>query len=103
MGLRHIFSDKPIPKIIDFLLVHRSWDYPVSTIAEAAGASYHTLQKIVPLLVRKGILRETREVGKAKLYALDFESPSVKKLDEFALTSDIEFSKKGSKQIILVR
>lgn len=98
MGLRHIFGDKPIPKIIDFLLVHRNWDYPISAIAEATGVSYRTLQKIVPLLVRKGILKETREVGKAKLYALDFESPSVKKLDEFALAADIEFAGKGKRQ-----
>jgi len=96
MGLRHIFGERPIPKIIDFLLVHRSWDYPISTMAEAA--SYRTLQKIIPLLVKKGILKETCEVGKAKLYALNFDSPSVKKLDEFVLASDVEFAEKGRKQ-----
>src|SRR3990167_7779791 len=101
MGLRHVFGGKPIPKTIDFLLVHRHWDYPLSAIAEATGVSYRTLQKIVPLLVKKGILVETREVGKAKLYALNFESPSVKKLDEFALSSDIEFAEKGRKQILV--
>lgn len=103
MGLRHVFGERPIPKIIDFLLVHRSWDYPISTLAEATGVSYRTLQKIIPLLVEKGVLKETREVGKAKLYALDFDSPSVKKLDEFALASDIEFAKKGRKQVVLAR
>lgn len=91
MGLRHVFGDRPVPKVIDFLLVHRNWDYPLSTIAKATGVSYRTLQKIVPLLVKKGILKETREVSKAKLYTLNFESPSVKKLDEFALVSDMEF------------
>ena len=102
MGLRHVFGERPIPKIIDFLLVHRNWDYPLSTISEATGVSYRTLQKIVPLLVKNGILKETREVGKAKLYALNFESPSVKKLDEFALATDIEFADKGRKQRRLI-
>ena len=98
MGLRQVFGEKPIPKIIDFLLVHRSWDYPLATLSEATGVSYRTLQKIVPVLVKKSILKETREVGKAKLYTLNFDSPSVKKLDEFVLASDVEFAEKGRKQ-----
>ena len=102
MGLRHVLGERPIPKIIDFLLVHRNWDYPLSTLAEATGVSYRTLQKIVPVLVKKGVLKETREVGKAKLYALNFRSPSVKKLDEFALASDIEFAEKGQKKKHLI-
>lgn len=103
MGLRHVFGDRPVPKVIDFLLVHRNWDYPLSTIAEATGVSYRTLQKIVPFLVKRGILKETREVGKAKLYTLNFESPSVKKLDEFALVSDMEFiDKLKQKKLIAV-
>ena len=55
-----VLGARPIPKIIDFLLVHRNWDYPLSAIAEATGVSYRTLQKIIPLLVKKSILKETR-------------------------------------------
>jgi len=95
MGVRHVFGDKPLPKAIDFLLVHREWDYPISTIAEATHVSYRTLQKIIPELVRRGVLKETREVGKAKMYALNFGSESVRKLDEFALASDLEFGMKN--------
>jgi len=95
MGLRHVFGEKPIPTLIDFLLVHREWDYPISALAEATGVSYRTLQKVVPLMASRGILRETREVGKAKMYALNFSSASVKKLDEFALASDLEFAAKS--------
>ncbi|MBI2075974.1 MAG: hypothetical protein HYT72_01860 [Candidatus Aenigmarchaeota archaeon] len=76
MGLRHVFGE----------------------LAEATGVSYRTLQKIVPLLVKRGIIKETREVGKAKMYSLNFDSPSVKKLDEFSLASDTEFAEKGRKQ-----
>ena len=102
MGLRHVFGEKPIPKVIDFLLVHRNWDYSLSEICAATGVSYRTLQKIIPALARKGILMETREVGKAKMYQLDFESQSVKRLDEFALASDLEFAGK-QKQLVLAR
>jgi hypothetical protein len=92
MGLRHIFGDKPVPRIIDFLLVHREWDYPISTLAEATGVSYRTVQKIIPQLVIVGILKATREVRKAKMYALNFDSESVKRLDALALAADLEFA-----------
>ena|SRR3989344_1529513 len=95
MGLRHVFGDKPIHKLFDFLLVHREWDYPISTMSEATGVSYRTLQKIVPFLVKRGLMRETRAVRGAKMYTLNFSSPSVKKLDEFALASDLEVAAKS--------
>ena len=101
MGLRHVFGGKPIPKTIDFLLVHRHWDYPLSAMAEATGVSYRTLQKIVPMLVKSGVMKETREVGKAKMYSLNADSPSVKKLDEFAVASDIEFARRQRKQTVV--
>ena len=103
MGLRHIFGDKPVPKIIDFMLVHRQWDYPISTISEATGVSYRTVQKVVARLVKSGILKVTREVRKAKMYALDLDSEVVKRLDAFALASDIEFAKKTAKKSVAVR
>ncbi len=97
MGLRHIFGEKPIPKILDFLLVHRHWDYPLSTIEEATGISYRTLQQVVPNLVRADILEETREVGKAKMYALNEKAPTVKKLAEVALEADLAAAEKEAK------
>jgi len=99
MGLRHVLGDKPIPRLIDFLRVHREWDYPLSAISEATGTSYRTLQKIVPGLVKTGILVKTREVGKAKLYRLNFKSPAVQKLDAFAVAADLEFGHATKKPV----
>ena len=91
MGLRNVFGNKPIPRLLDFLLVHRFWDYPISELENATGVSYRTLQSVVPMLVKNGILTETRMVANAKFYSLNLESEAVKKLDEFALQADIEF------------
>jgi DNA-binding transcriptional ArsR family regulator len=91
MGLRHVFGDKPIPCLLDFLLVHRFWDYPISELAKATGVSYRTLQAILPALSKNGIVRETRVVGNAKFYAINMASEAVKKLDAFAVQADIEF------------
>jgi hypothetical protein len=98
MGLKHVFGDKPIPSILDFMMVHRHWDYPLSAIAEATGVSYRTLQAAVPLLVKRELLKETREVGKAKMYAINFDSPAVRKLHAFAIECDYEFGKREAKK-----
>ncbi|MCX6767985.1 MAG: hypothetical protein NTY90_04645 [Candidatus Micrarchaeota archaeon] len=98
MGLRHVFGDKPVPSILDFLMVHRQWDYPLSAIAEATGVSYRTLQAAVPLLVKRGMLKETRAVAKAKMYAINFDSPAVRKLHAFAVECDYEFGKREAKE-----
>lgn len=92
MGLRHVFGDRPVPKLLDFLLVHRFWDYPISELANATGVSYRTLQKITPMLVENQVLKETRVVGNANFYAINLDSPAVRKLDEFAVEADLQFA-----------
>ncbi|HLD62260.1 MAG TPA: hypothetical protein VI875_00170 [Candidatus Norongarragalinales archaeon] len=94
MGLRHVFGNKPIPRLLDFMLVHRHWDYPISELENATGISYRTLQNIIPRLVANGILIEARTVGNAKFYAINLSSNSVKKLDEFAIQADLDFGLK---------
>ena len=96
MGLVHVFGNKPVPKILDFLRVHRYWDYPLSEIEETTGVSYRTLQVVIPELVRLAIVKETRTVGNAKLYQINFKSPAVQKLNAFALECDLEFAEKQS-------
>ncbi len=66
-------------------MVHRHWNYSLSTVAEATGVSCRTLQAAVPLLVKTGLVKETREVGEAKMYAINFDSPAVKTLHAFAV------------------
>ncbi|MBI3588740.1 hypothetical protein HY095_06085 [Candidatus Micrarchaeota archaeon] len=91
MGLRHVFGDKPVPKVLDFLLVHRFWDYPISELENSTGVSYRTLQSVLPLLLENRMVKETRTVGNAKFYAINMDSPAVRKLDEFSVQADIEF------------
>ncbi len=94
MGLRHVFGDKPIPRLLDFMLVHRHWDYPISELENATRISYRTLQNVIPMLLKNGIITESRVVGNAKFYSLNLNSESVKKLDEFAIQSDLDFGMK---------
>ncbi len=98
MGLRHVFGEKPIPLVLDFLLVHKDWDYPLSQIARETGLSYRTVQTVMPALEKNGLIRQTRRLGKAKLYQLNPASESAKKLSECLLASDLEFARKAAQR-----
>ena len=98
MGLVHVFGDKPIPKVLDFLRVHTEWDYSLKDIGEATGVSFRTLQRIMPELVDDGIAKKTRTEGRAQMYQFNKESVIAVKLDELATTVDLEFLEEHAKQ-----
>ncbi|HIH20596.1 TPA: hypothetical protein HA244_04985 [Candidatus Micrarchaeota archaeon] len=90
MGLKDVFGNKPVFRVLDFLLVHRDLDYSLSEIEGATEVSYRSLQSIVPSLVKRGLAVETRKVGKAKMYELNKKSNVAKKLDELAIAASFE-------------
>lgn len=92
MGLKHVFGKKPIPLVLDFLRVHKHWDYSLKDISEATGVSFRTLQRIVPDFEREGIVIRTRTEGRAQMYMIDSDCPIVEKLDELAVVSDLEYA-----------
>lgn len=91
MALVHIFGERPIPKTLDFFRVNQFWDYSIKEVSLETHVSYRTLQKIIPDLVQKDILKETRIVAKAKMYQFNKESLLCKELIRIARESDLEF------------
>ena len=85
MGLIHLFGEKPVPKVMDFLMVHNYWDYSIRDISKATKLSYRTLQRIMPNLVKSRLIKKTRTEGKAQMYMINSDSKVVKKLDELVL------------------
>ena len=77
-----VFGSSPLIKVLDFLLTYREFDYSLSDITKESGVGWNTLHSFFFKLVEKGIVKETRQVGRAKLYKLDTESTIVKKLIE---------------------
>ncbi len=94
MALIHIFGNRPIPKVLDFFTVNQFWDYSLKDISEETKVSYRTLQGIVPLLVKEGILNYTRTEGNAKLYRINKESNCVKNLLRISRESDFEYAER---------
>ncbi len=77
-----VFGSSPLIKVLDFLMTYREFDYSLSDIARESGVGWNTLHSFFFKLVEKGIVKETRQVGRAKLYKLNTDNPVVKKLIE---------------------
>ena len=81
----NFFGNTPIMKIISFLLENDIWDYSLTDICKGANVSWGTLHKLFPSLVRHGLVKETRRVGRAKLYRLNEKNPIVRALAKIQL------------------
>ncbi|MEK6887382.1 MAG: hypothetical protein AABX14_00380 [Candidatus Aenigmatarchaeota archaeon] len=77
-----VFGNSPLIKVLDFLMTYREFDYSLTDIAKESGVGWNTLHSFFFRLVEKGIVKETRQVGRAKLYKLNTESPIAKNLIE---------------------
>ena len=78
-GLAGLFSVS-IANILDFLLIHKGFDYAKTEIAENAGVGYKTVFDNWNTLERYGLVKETRTIGEATLYTINHDSPIVKAL-----------------------
>lgn len=83
-----VFGDSPAIRVLDFFLTFSEFDYPIKQVAKEVEAGWTTVESAVKLLVKKGILKETRELGKARMYALNKES----KIAKVLLKLDLEIS-----------
>ncbi len=78
-----VFGDSPVLRVMDFFMVSEDFDYSMSDIARNAGIGYSTIKLFWKNLVKNNIVTHTRNVGKAKLYALNKESEAVKNFKKF--------------------
>jgi len=65
---------------MDVLIEGRDLDYSLTDIAENANIGWTTLHRIWDNLVLFKIVVPTRKIGKAKLFKINKENPSVKHL-----------------------
>jgi predicted DNA-binding protein YlxM (UPF0122 family) len=75
-----VFGGYPLIKVLDFLITFREFDYSLTEIAENSSVGWTTLHTIWPKLVKLQIVKQTRQIGRAKLYKLNSENPVVKNI-----------------------
>jgi len=87
---KDIFGDSPQTKILDFLADHPDFDYSISEIAKNSHVSRPTVYKIKDILLKKGLIIQTREQGGSPLYKLNIDN----KIVQVILKFDFEIAKK---------
>ncbi len=98
-----VFGESPIAKVIDFFIDNQEFDYSLTDIAKGAEVGWTTLHQFWPELVKIGIVKKTRKIGRAELYKLNLESALVKKLIEIdMLVSKQLIQKEITKQKVAV-
>jgi len=75
-------TKNPVLKVLDFLIDNEAFDHSKTDVAKGAGISRATLFNIWHILEENGIVVETREVGRAKMFKLNKANPIVKKFME---------------------
>jgi len=94
-----IFGESPLLKIIDFLVVNDDFDYSMKDIAELSGVGYATLKLLWSRLEKSKMIIQTRSVGKAKMYKLNFNNPMMDSFKNFYW----EITKKAVRQEAAVK
>ena len=75
-------GDNPKIRVLEFLIEGRELDYHISDIAEGSGIGRTTLFRIWEDLIKAKIIVPTRNIGNAKLFKLNQNSPFVRKMIE---------------------
>ena len=94
-----VFGESPFVKVLDFFLSFEDFDYPIAFIAKETQTKWETVEKVIEVLIKRGIVKKTRKLGKAWLYSLNKESNLTKLLlDIDTRISDFFIRKELEKQ-----
>lgn len=77
---RDFVGNSPTTRIIEFLIEGKAFDWSLTDLATKAEVSWRTVHRLFPKLVEAGLIKQTRTVGRAKLFQLNKENPAVQKL-----------------------
>ncbi len=79
-------GDYPLIRLMDFFITFEAFDYSLSDISKNARVSWATTCELVPKMVKKGFLIETRSVGRARMFKLNTDSLDVKAMKQLFFT-----------------
>jgi len=83
--LERVFKGSAIAKILDFLVTFKAWDYSKSDIAKNSGVNFRTVLRELPRLEELGVVKQTRNVGKAKMYQLNKDNAIAQFFDKLCM------------------
>ncbi|HEX5977914.1 MAG TPA: hypothetical protein VFY68_11585 [Nitrososphaeraceae archaeon] len=76
-----------ISRILDFLILNQQFDYTASEMSKITRIPSHTIQRVLPHLVEKDLVKETRKVGNTKTYIFNTQSKLAEGLRHYMQTA----------------
>ncbi|MBI4144445.1 hypothetical protein HY486_04315 [Candidatus Woesearchaeota archaeon] len=77
------FDDPSLVRIMNFLILGKDFDYSMTEIAEGAFVGWTSFTRAWKTLTEKKVAVHTRDIGRAKLYKLNTNDPTVKRMITF--------------------
>jgi hypothetical protein len=74
------FGSSPFVRVLNFLILGKDFDYSMTEIAEGAHVGWTSFSRVWKQLLGKNAVVPTRTIGRAKLFKLNTEDPSIKKI-----------------------
>jgi hypothetical protein len=90
--LERIFQNN-IARILDFFIINQNFDFSTIEISEISDVPLRTVQRIIPQLVEKEIIKETKLNKKNKTYKLNKYSELVEVLNKYTIVTMNSFIK----------
>jgi Fe2+ or Zn2+ uptake regulation protein len=95
--LERIFQNN-IARIIDFFIINQNFSFSTAEISELGDIPLRTIQRILPQLVEKEIIKEVKRSKKNKTYELNKNSELAEILNNYAISTMNSFINDGIRQ-----
>jgi Fe2+ or Zn2+ uptake regulation protein len=95
--LERIFQNN-IARIIDFFIINQNFSFSTAEISELGDIPLRTIQRILPQLVEKEIIKEVKRSKKNKAYELNKNSELAEILNNYAISTMNAFINDGIRQ-----
>jgi hypothetical protein len=84
--LERIFQNN-IARIIDFFIINQNFNFSTVEISELSDVPLRTIQRIIPQLVEKEIIKEVKKSKRNKAYELNKDSELAEILNKYAIST----------------
>ena len=74
------FGDTPMVRVLNFLILGKDFDYSMTDIANGSHVGWTSFTRAWKELGKRKVVAHTRDIGRAKLYKLNTQDPTVQKL-----------------------
>lgn len=101
-----MFGYSPKLRMLDIFLDNPYFDFSKSEVIRELGMSKQTFYKNFKDLEELGIVKVSRNIGRATMYKINMEHPLVKRLDEIVSETSLQIAEQEMKkqaEAVLVR